>query len=175
MNRLFKVLLICSGMLCPLLVSGQSLHGAPGVRVYNYTSFTFEPKSVNRGWETLTPDSLKSHPEYGVIPYNAPCTECVEVLSERTASTRKFIKNNGEGNTFLSTASLIDLHYPDSTGVWLSYDPRLTPTVVPGVFESRRQPNTTVLNMQEGYSSIALIDGEQFILISHCVHIISMH
>lgn len=152
------------GLISVLPVSGiaQVIYSNETVKVNNFTTFNAPVKEVYAGWSALTPDSLKSHPEYGELPYNAPCTDCVELLAERTANTRRFIQDRGESNRFLSTSSYLDLHYKDASGRWISYDPRLMPTDLAGVYQSRRQPNTTVFNAIEGFSSIQMIDGTTF-------------
>lgn len=161
MNRPYLLLIL--GIFCVLPHAGDAqIYGNNTVKVNNFTTFTEPVHEVYAGWEKLTPDSLKTHPEYGTLPYNAPCTDCVELLAERTASTRRFIQDRGESNRFLTTSSLIDLHYKDASNRWVSFDPRLMPTDLPGVYQSRRQPNTTVFNAVEGYSSIFMIDGTTF-------------
>ena len=34
-------------------------------------------------------DFARKHPEHGILPYNAPCTDCIELIEKRTPDSRE--------------------------------------------------------------------------------------
>ena len=125
------------------------------IRTYNFDHFTPVVTEVSDELIALTPAAFQEHPEFGRLPYNAPCTDCMEMLQERTASTRHFIRNHTNARDFLIQTANIDLSYEDEDGNWVTIDPRLHPDIFqPGIYSAKQQPVPTALNWNEKYSSI---------------------
>jgi hypothetical protein len=69
---------------------------------------------------------FSGHPEYGILPWNAPCENCYEDLSQRTEYSRYFVTRSEDGfKEFSVQQSYGALHYKDPAGNWLSFDKRL--------------------------------------------------
>ena len=110
-----------------------------------------------------TSDNFEQHPEYGILPYNAQCEDCFEIIEKRTSNTRYFIKENSQGTKFYSQASMNDLHYKNEKGEIITIDPRLKPVSgKTGIYRANQQPDPTELNMQKGFTSIELMDNSIF-------------
>jgi hypothetical protein len=97
------------------------------VKQYNLTSFSATEKNVSDELKKLTPQHLQQHPEFGALPYNAQCNDCIELLQKRTEHERYFVKNGSNGNHFYAQKSLQPLHYKNENQEWITIDWRLFP------------------------------------------------
>ena len=70
----------------------------------NFTSFSTTQKVEFKDLERFS--SKTDHPEYGTLPFNAPCNDCFEVLEERTQYSRKFLTAGKDGKEFQSPTAL---------------------------------------------------------------------
>src|SRR5690349_13759894 len=53
------------------------------------------PENLLEKYDT---ESAKKHPEHGILPFNAPCSDCIELLDKRTPNKREFIgQPDGQG------------------------------------------------------------------------------
>ena len=94
-------------------------------RQENLTSFTTEKKGNPEDWKRFNSPAYYKHPEFGILAYNAPCSECVEDLSKRSSNVRYFVdlKNPAQ---FYQQQSMGDMNvYKD--GHYLIKDVRLKP------------------------------------------------
>jgi len=72
---------------------------------FNFTSFAQIPdatpsplwRELNKGYE--------NHPEFGKLPHNAPCEDCIELLGKRTADFRHFVKEEDTTVFFVQQAN----------------------------------------------------------------------
>lgn len=146
--------------LCFLLVVSsafaqpQSREGmAPKTR--NYT--TFEPgaaRHVSFEMDARTPEEFKKNPDYGWLPYNTQCADCYELIAERTATTRLFVKNNTRGTIIYSQAGAQPINYKDAGGNWRAIDPRVHGTETPGLYAALQQPSPTFIDLQNKLVSV---------------------
>ena len=90
----------------------------------NFTSFSTTQKVEFKDLERFS--SKTDHPEYGTLPFNAPCNDCFEVLEERTQYSRKFLTAGKDGKEFLTQKGYSPLHYKNNSGQWITYNPKLT-------------------------------------------------
>lgn len=92
---------------------------------FNFKTFSTENQSDTDDllWYELNDADMVAHPEFGKLPHNAPCENCVEVLSKRTSSNRYFVSKE-DTNTFFSQAGFGNIHY-FKEGYWLTIDHRL--------------------------------------------------
>lgn len=160
LKAVFSVITISSSMLRTGMA--QDEFHAEGVKTYNYGTFNTAVSDTPKELFSLTPDSLYTHPEFGILPYNAPCEDCIELLQYRTQNSRMFVKKGTNGSKFYSQGAYQDLNYKDNKGNWVTIDPTLQPsTALPGVYLGLHQTNPTTLNMVEGYTAIAMQDGAE--------------
>lgn len=129
-------------------------------KIFNYTKFTNQTVPVvTDELIKLTPEEFHSHPEFGILPYGAPCEDCFELIHERKDSERMFVKKGTNGSYFYSQGIYGSYHYEEN-GQKISYDPRLKP-VSANLYRSNRQETPTVLNVNDRYSAFER-NGEFF-------------
>ncbi len=122
---------------------------------YNYVSFMAPAKKeVIEELSKRTSDKLKNHPEYGVLPYNAPSENCYEILADRTATTRHYLKKGTNGSGFYNQAGAGPINYQDNNGNWRAIDPRMFPTDNANVFEAANQLSPTRIDLTKNEVSI---------------------
>lgn len=76
-------------------------------------------------WKKLNSPEFYLHPEFGKLPDNAPCENCVEVLEKRTIDERYFV-NVKDNQEFYTQKALGDLHQWVN-GKWISIEHELHP------------------------------------------------
>ncbi len=132
------------------------------VRKPNLKSFSTRIKRVTPLLDTLSSLQAKKHPEYGILPYDAQCTECVEIIDKRTLTSRFYVDPLVPSHIF-SQQSYFPLHYkknPDD--IWRSIDPRLSPEVNnPGVYSAPNQPFPTKCDIAKKSTSLT-VEGVEF-------------
>ncbi len=147
--------------LCTLVASfgffltfAQNMH----VKVPNYFSFTQTERRVSSNLLRESSTAARQHPEFGILPYNAQCTNCVELIDRRTIDSRWFIDPANSAHTF-SQQSIFPLHYKNSDGVWSTIDGRLKPLKGrTGVYASLNQPVQTRCDLNR--KSVTLSEDE---------------
>ncbi|HET6244532.1 MAG: gliding motility-associated C-terminal domain-containing protein [Bacteroidetes bacterium] len=91
---LFVSIFISSLLLSFVFAQDNRMNSAMESQESNLTNFSNEDKSIKNQehWKKNNPDfSIQRHPEFGKLPYNAPCNNCVEVLSKRKIDERYFV------------------------------------------------------------------------------------
>ncbi len=147
--------------------SAQGPVVAPGMRARRPDFRTFdEPRRrVTAELERLATAEDRAHPEYGTLPWDAPCADCVELPARRTATGRYFVADGSGGTRFYVQEAAGPLHFRDAAGRWITRDPHLRPlrgpdgAVAPGRFHAPSQPLPTALDLGRGEASIRLADG----------------
>lgn len=115
---------------------------------------------VDQELETRVPAAYQAHPEYGVQPFNATCTDCVELLQERTATGRTFIRRHTDGTALVRQEAYGSIHYKDEAGRWLTIDHRLHPAADGApVYTAARQPVPVTIDLAEGHTTLTLAGG----------------
>jgi hypothetical protein len=105
--------------------------------------------------------SLLHHPEKGILPFNAPCSDCEEDLAKRSADVREFYKTEKNGSkTIYRQQSLGFMNYRDENGYWRTIDPILKKESE-NIYAARQQPAAVVLNLEEKFTSISYA-GKEF-------------
>ena len=118
-----------------LAVCGQQME----VNKFNCHTFSVTHADISEELKQLTPVEYHHHPEFGQLPYNAPCENCYELLQYRSDTTRLFVEKGSEGTKFYSQASYGLVSYLDESGNYISYDHRLKPSDSPGTFIADKQ------------------------------------
>ncbi len=145
-------------LLTALQSFGQIQSSGMVANEFNLTTLTADrPISISEEQKKMTPDHLKSHPEYGILPHKAPCTDCYELLEERKDSSRMFVKLGTKGKEFYSQAVYGVFHY-EKDGYKISYDPRLK-RKTNTLFMAEQQELPTFLNILEKQSGFVTPDG----------------
>ncbi len=94
------------------------------VKQENFSSFATSSFGDISKWKELNSPSTYNHPEFGKLPFNAPCSDCIEVLEKRTIDERYFV-NPENPSEFKIQKAAGALHY-EKNGQWLTIDQRLS-------------------------------------------------
>lgn len=153
--------LLIAGLLCTTLSTislGQNQKAQEGMTVTsrNFQSFNAPVKSHLSEWEALTPKSTQSHPEFGILPKDAPCTNCVEDLTKRKVDERYFIDLDDPSKFYVQKA-LGDLHQLVNNN-WVSIDHNLAQKSG-GLYESRFAYESAGIQTNEQHSFIRTVHG----------------
>ncbi len=134
---------------------------APGMKVFRPDFSTFPAAESCSGpeLEALATAADRAHPEYGLLPWDAPCSDCLELPSRRTATGRYFAAAGSGGTRFFVQEAAGPLHFRGPRGEWLTRDPLLRPTADAGVYSAPSQELPTGLDLGAGRSWISLADG----------------
>ncbi|UPT66070.1 MAG: hypothetical protein M0D57_16475 [Sphingobacteriales bacterium JAD_PAG50586_3] len=130
--------------------------GQRGMEVKSFNLNTISPisKVITDELEQLTPAAYKTHPEYGVKPFNAPCTDCIELVDRRTEYSRYYVTNGTNGSEFYQEQGYSPLNYKDAQGYWRAIDPRLKPANQPHLYTAAAQDLPVTLDAGLGYTTI---------------------
>ncbi|MBC8047672.1 MAG: T9SS type A sorting domain-containing protein [Fimbriimonadaceae bacterium] len=128
----------------------------------NLHSFSKKELSITNELISLSSTDAQTHPEFGLLPYNTPCDDCVELIDKRTFDSRYYIKNGTNGNEFYSQKSFGNFHYLDETGKMISYDPALSADdTEENVFAATHQETPTEIDIENKYSAFR-VNGDEF-------------
>jgi len=102
----------------------------------------------------------QQHPEKAILPYNAPCTSCIEELDKRTGDSREFFSYNSDGSkSIFIQKSFGNMNFKDKDGFWRAKDPRLMQESE-NVYAARMQPNPVVIDFEQKFASITTGNNE---------------
>ena len=161
MKRILNVCLLIIMIVPQLSLTQTNTNGVNGERIFNFSSFsTPQNTSISEELMMLTGSSFYTHPEFGTNPYDTPCEDCIELIDRRTENTRYYVKKGSSGSYFFKQTSNNDLHYKNEKNEFISIDPRLKPTNIPGVFSAAQQSFSTTLNLASGYSQLEIGDAK---------------
>lgn len=121
---------------------------------YNFTSFASRTKQITPELLKNTPDSLENHPEFGVLPPDAPCNNCYELLDKRTPNNRVFVENETNGIDRFYQQAYDMFNYTDNNGWVRSLDKDLYPTTSSNLYASKDQLFNTSIDLNNNYLSI---------------------
>ncbi|AEA44706.1 PKD domain-containing protein [Fluviicola taffensis] len=124
-NRVFFLFFFLMGITS---LFGQDMHGqSRGMTstAKNLRSFPISEIKNLDTWKKLNSPKYYSHPEFGKLPKDAPCENCVEVLEKRTIDERYFV-NVSNNQEFHTQKALGDLHQ-FVNGEWVSVEHELHP------------------------------------------------
>ncbi|MBL7917293.1 MAG: hypothetical protein JNM96_02780, partial [Bacteroidia bacterium] len=111
----------------------------------NYTSFVYpNPQKLTKQLDSLTPKGFKQNPDYGILPLNAPCNNCVELIEKRTDFERQFV----EGNKIYNQKGYSKINFQDNEGFYREVNPRLYP-IGNGLFKAHNQKYPTFIDTLE--------------------------
>lgn len=117
----------------------------------NYVTFTNANVQHISFWKQFNSEAFESHPEFGKLPHDAPCSECVEVLEKRKEDERYFININ-DPSEFYQQQSYGALHYKKDEQ-WITIDSRIKPQSA-NLFTALNQLDGVGFNTQSKLSFI---------------------
>lgn len=130
-TRFLLLVLVC---LCHVKSFGQADNlQSRTAESHNFTHFTHRLTTSKDIWKKFNKSEDFTHPEFGTLPQDAPCTSCVEILGKRTADERQFRSTQDQSEVF-SQKAYGEINY-QKDGRWLSIEDKLKP-VAPGLFQS---------------------------------------
>lgn len=140
----------------------QGVHPASGMvsDPGNFTSLSSRPASQPSPelLKTAT-EAARKHPEFGVMPLNAPCKDCYEVIEKRTATSRYYVMNGTNGSEFVMQNSLGAINYKDKNGYYREKDLNVYATAQPGVFASAHQEEPVNIDLNAKSVTIKTVDN----------------
>jgi hypothetical protein len=86
--------------------------------VSNYNSFSTNNFNSIENWKLKNKPEFFNHPEFGKLPSNTPCYDCVEDISKRTENEKFFVSTNNPSE-FYQQKSYGALHFFED-GKWLT-------------------------------------------------------
>ena len=110
----------------------------------NFSTFSENQKQNLDAWRSLNQERFYNHPDFGFLPDNAPCTDCVEDLSKREKDLRHYVDINDPSRFFIQRGSGL-LHFKEN-GFWKTINYKLKPTSSQDVFESEFYLNDVRFN-----------------------------
>lgn len=115
---------------------------------FNFNSLPVDSSidEVDPIWYAINNEEMYNHPEFGKLPYNAPCENCVEVLSKRTSNNRYYVSEE-DTTKFYSQAGFGNINY-FKDGYWRTIDHRLRQVDV-GEFSSEYFANPISISVNE--------------------------
>lgn len=147
--------IIIALLLSTCICTAQQMH----VKQFNFQSFRATEKSVSQLQNNFSTAQEKAHPEFGLLPFNAPCKNCFEQISKRSANARLFSDEKNVGHTY-SQQSYFPLHYKKKgESILRTIDHRLSPEQS-GVYSALNQPVPTRCNLNTKTTSLLLDDFE---------------
>jgi gliding motility-associated-like protein len=123
----------------------------------NYSSFSDQQKRNIETWQSVNEEKYYDHPDFGTLPDNSPCTECVEDLSKREKDLRYFVDINDPSRFYIQRGNGL-LHFKEN-GYWKTIDFKLQPTLNQDVFHSEFYLNDVDFNRLSQKTEIVTSSG----------------
>lgn len=144
----------------PAIVLSLTVFSQMTVKKPNFTTFRADKKTTTELLQAESSPAAQKHPEYGIVPYNTQCSECIELIDKRTADSRQYLDAYDKGHTY-SQQSYFPLHYKKSENdIWRTIDQRLRPTDMPNVYAANNQPAPTKCDLNKKTTSITVNNYE---------------
>jgi gliding motility-associated-like protein len=160
MKRLicFALISMCGGIYDTSVWSQDFDNAVMKTNEFNFQNFASPQKSeIHPAWYRLNSTNFQKHSEFGSLPYNAPCKNCVEDLSKRTLVERYFVDIHDPGKFYIQKA--IGLLHQNINGQLVTINDRLTPKSY-GLYEANQQLEPVGINAIQKFSYITTPSGE---------------
>ena len=140
----------------------------------NYSTFTVakqslseEAKAANAGYE--------NNPDYGLLYQGAPCSDCYELIGERTETTKTFVREgtkNGKKEKMEQTSTK-PLHYRDAKGNWVTIKTQLAPDAAnKGIYSIPDEATPLAINTNNDNSFSTLGKNGEMIRFNHNLELV---
>lgn len=96
-------------------------------------------------------EQAKKHPDFGILPLDAPCKDCYEVIDKRTESSRYFVKNRNE---YMVQKAYGVINYKDKNGFLREKDISIYATPAAGIYASNNQEEPVSIDLNVKSMSI---------------------
>jgi hypothetical protein len=117
----------------------------------NFSTFkTPRSKKITTELSEITPAPFKLNPDYGLLPYDASCVDCIELIHLRTDSTRQYQKET----TVYSQKGNCSINYVDDNGFYRDIVTAINTTSIVGEYSAINQPYPTFININNKNVSI---------------------
>lgn len=123
----------------------------------NLTSFKNLKDKDAELWLLINGEKWKAHPEFGSLPFDAPCNNCVEVYEKRTEYERYFVDKKDNSHFYLQKG-LGKLHFLKD-GFLQTISHRIRETHI-GVFEAKNQLEPVTIDLNNGHTLVRTSKGE---------------
>ena len=132
------------------------------MEVWEPNLYSFDPRTPNITQELLdlSDSSVYTHPEFGILPENTPCYDCVELIDRRTPDSRYFVRSGTNGNTFYKQTAFDAIHYMDEMGRFISFDRRLQQDSA-NLYIAKNQATPTLVDLNVNQTAF-IVNGERF-------------
>jgi gliding motility-associated-like protein len=124
----------------------------------NYKSFT--PVKKNLSAEAVAANAgYEGHPDFGIVYEGAPCTDCYELIGERTETTKTFVREgiHEGGKEKMTQTSTQPMHYRDALGNWRTIKTQLQPDATEkGTYTISTDITPVMINTNAGNSFSSL-------------------
>lgn len=127
---------------------------------YNFTSFYKREKAITPELLSLTPEKFQSHPDFGILPKNAPKGTYIELIHMRTDSSRYYVDVKSPKNIAIQKG-YGPINFKDSNGNLREIDFSLFPSQTPGIYETSSQPSVITIDTLQKQMSIS-VNGSEF-------------
>lgn len=154
-------LLLVTGLVSCFHLSAQVADTSPGMHgfVAEFQQFSApRPRVITEELRNMTPANFQQHPEFGVLPVDAPCTDCIELIQKRTADSRYYVEKGTNGGKFYVQAFGGVMNYTDAQGWLRAIDPDLQPAGG-NIYKAPDMPSPTSLNAGDGTTTIEVQPG----------------
>jgi gliding motility-associated-like protein len=128
-------------------------------RKFNFSNFSKDSFFVTDFVASKTSENLKQHPEYGWLPFNAPCQNCTELLDKRSTNKRVYADNEKPNHTY-SQKSYLPMHYTDANRNLRTIDFRMKPMGEQGFFCAEAQEIPVQCNMNNHFMQMKTLGGQ---------------
>ncbi|MES2568207.1 MAG: gliding motility-associated C-terminal domain-containing protein [Bacteroidota bacterium] len=153
---LIIILLFCSNYFSQEIIPADGMES----RKENFKELASRPNpKISDELLKVSNGTIKNHPEFGILPLNAPCKDCYEVIEKRTEDSRHFVINGTNGNAFYNQTSLGAINYKNKNGLYLEKDINVYATSVAGIFESNHQAEPVTIDLNSKLVSIKTLDN----------------
>jgi len=142
-----KAFVCCFVFLFSLLTYGQETKAGT---TENYTTFeSIRQQDLSEELAQRVPQEWNKHPDYGILPHYAPCTNCFELIHLRTDSTRHFIEKGTNGKKIYLQTGDKTMHFRDENNDIRENTFLVSPSQEPGIFWAENQAEKVEFNVNK--------------------------
>jgi gliding motility-associated-like protein len=149
-------------LLFAALTNYAQIRGNMQTKTFNFSSFSKQEQNITQELRQRTEGKYRQHPEYGVLPHNTQCSDCIELIHKRDYNSRYFIEPGTDGVHFFKQKALTPLHYKTEEAWLRTIDKHLQPVQgKPGKFAAPHQPIPTAYDSISNETAIR-VDSFEF-------------
>lgn len=170
MKKYLLFLGMVGALLLPHTLHAQSMDSMH-VRAPNLKTFPEHAPDLGNLLDSLSSAEAKSHPEYGIVPYDVVGDNLIELLDQRTIDERHFVNKYNTHEIFVQKA-FGNLHYVDEAGRYISYDPHLAYDPIKERFRAPHQETPTFLDVSQAFAGFETEEGD--VMFNHHLRLLNV-